>query len=129
MLYHPLPKDLERQYQEHFGPPSIKHPNHKAMRNWIMERSRGICECPGGERNGGEPGSPPCQSRIEHIHHLVYPHLAGQERAWMLVGLCKRCHETIHGKNSVLDTAPCCKYRYDQKKRHVYPVIFVDSPA
>ena len=41
MLYQPLPKDLERQYQEHFDPPSIKHPNHKAMRKRIKAIRQG----------------------------------------------------------------------------------------
>lgn len=87
------------------------------MKDRIWERANRICECPGGEDNGGEPGSQPCQNLADHIHHIVYPHQVGQETKDMLIALCRTCHETRHGENSVLDTPPCCKYRYE------YPLI------
>ena len=124
MLHRRLPKDLEVKFKERFGSPSSQHPNHKGMIDWIRERSGGLCECPGGEHNGGKPGSQRCQNPIDHIHHLVYPNRAGQERAWMLRGLCKTCHGTYHEKNSVVETLPCCKYRHQiGRKPYVYPVI------
>lgn len=135
MLDKPLPRHWEKQYRDRFGPPSPKHPVDPRWKSFIIARTnevrppsqrrdKGFCECPGGEQWGGAEGSDKsCQNEIDHIHHIVYPHQSGKEKGWMMLGLCRNCHATIHGKNSVLDTMPCCKYHLSTPKRYVYPFI------
>jgi 5-methylcytosine-specific restriction endonuclease McrA len=54
------------------------------LRRKVIRRAHGICEgC--GERAATQ------------IHHLTYDML-GDEMLFQLVGLCKRCHSKIHGR-------------------------------
>jgi predicted HNH restriction endonuclease len=65
----------------------------KAIRRKVLARCRSVCEgC--GERPA------------VHVHHLTYKRL-GREMLFDLAGVCKQCHEAIHGRP--LGDTPICK--------------------
>lgn len=44
-----------------------------------------------------------CKSRNDlHAHHIVYRSAGGGDYSWNLLAVCTRCHDAIHGLNSVV---------------------------
>src|SRR5438876_9617110 len=72
--------------------PYLKSPEWKAKRQSVNKRCKGICE-----RCSKYP--------VDDIHHLTYDR-AYCERLEDLQGLCKPCHQFLHGKSGIDPLAP-----------------------
>ena len=71
-------KDLDAERNAY-----MQTPQWQRIRQKVMKRCGGICEgC------GDRPAT--------QVHHLTYERL-GREMLFDLVGLCRSCHESIHG--------------------------------
>ncbi len=70
----------------------LKSPKWQALRQMVFERCGGICEA--------------CKANdMTATHHITYRNL-GDEKPWQLLGVCERCHETIHGIRRIPDGKP-----------------------
>jgi hypothetical protein len=74
------PIDFEAMsYQEY-----LKSPHWRAVREAKIKHASGSCAC--------------CGSTLQlHVHHRQYPKYRLDIKPDMLVVLCKRCHEAVHG--------------------------------
>src|SRR5579871_5749739 len=73
------------RYNRHLASPAWE-----SLRQRVLKRCGGLCEgC--GER------------RAVHVHHATYEHM-GDEFLFELLGLCRQCHERLHGRTIGYET-------------------------
>jgi 5-methylcytosine-specific restriction endonuclease McrA len=56
----------------------------RRKRALVLRRCHGVCESCG-------------EAPATQVHHTVYPENFGDEPLWDLRGVCRPCHELIHG--------------------------------
>lgn len=79
-------RDRESQEFWEFYERHLQSPEWADLRRRVLDRCAGVCE--GCRRR-----------RAAHVHHLTYKRL-GNEMLFDLVGVCKPCHDSIHGKDT-----------------------------
>lgn len=70
-----------------------------------------------------------CGNDIEHVHHVKYPKVLGEETVGDLISVCKICHDKCHGINidKQPEKLPVEVYREKRSSRYGLIVSIIDS--
>lgn len=61
-------------------------------------------------RDGWKCRVPDCRRRNDlHGHHIVFRSHGGDDAAWNVVTLCRRCHDAIHNRWLIIEAIDCGK--------------------